>query len=197
MKKLIAILALALPLTAFASGAPQSLNITNYITSALSLTSYPTNTYNTNGLPQSTGNAVPVFNQEHIGFNFEGFFVGTNLANATIGFVLVTSMAGNTPTATSGTNNLSGGNTVLTGSDFATAGLGVIPINFTVANATNGAWVNWQTNFAAFSPVGSMIGDVNFIGVYQITNNMPGGCYITNAAAYINKKLIPTPLIGN
>lgn len=189
MKKLI-VSAFAVALALVAGAAEVNLNITNYL-AATSITSWPTNSYNTNGNPQLTGGPVGVYQQEHYGFNFQCF---ASSSNATVmAFGLVGSMANNAPQVSRGTNIYSAGNTVDLQNDWQSIATGYAPtwVVFTIPVGTN--WFNFQTNFV---PTAINLPDVNYVGVYQITNNVVGSNFFTNTAAYINKKLIPTPLIG-
>jgi hypothetical protein len=194
IKSALAGLVLAGAVSAFGAGATISLQMTNYILSGQSLTSYPTNVVQTNGLPGGTGRCVYVGSAEHYGFNFQGWAVNTNASTAsTIGINFVTSMANGTPLYTVVSNSISSNYTTI---DFSTAGSGVIPITISIpANSTN--WVNYQTNFpqAATGQLAVPL-DVNWIGIYQITNNLNSTCSVTNASALINIKLIPHPAIG-
>ncbi len=198
--------------SAQASGASISLNITNVISSnAPAIIGYPTNTvgqgpvilsYTTNGstittnynlVGYATGNGVPCFNQEHIGVNFQGYASVSNAAS--VSFTFVTSMANNTPAQTTGTNWVSQNVTNLTSSDWAApvtaSNPGVVTVVIPIAAGTN--YINWQTNFPMN---GSIFQDANFLGVYAISNTITGTGYITNTTLLVNRKLIPTPLIG-
>jgi hypothetical protein len=66
-----------------------------------------------------------------------------------------------------------------------------VPIPATTTN-----WFNYQTNIVM--DVVGIWDNADFIGIYQITNNFTATCSLQNpnGVAYLNKKLIPTPLIG-
>ena len=178
-----------------ASAGPVNLNITNFIQNGQSITSYPTNSAATNGNPAATGTAAYVVNYDHLGFDFQGQVLNTtssNAYNALVGIIIVTSMSGNQPKVSTSTNSYYT-TAVPTQNDFATVGPGVltfvVPIPLT-ATSTN--WVNFQTNF----PNTSVLAEANYVGVYQITNNLPTGITITNAVAHINPKIKPFALTG-
>lgn len=199
---------------AFGNGSLNSFMTTNSIDSGVaSITSWPTNgtstnavtfiytngtTYTTNSFYPGvgTGKAVAIFNQEHLVFNVQGWLVNTGAA-ATIGFNLTPSCTGgNGPTLG---NQVPGINTNLAANvnnaqnDFETSPANwiLVPIPATTTN-----WFNYQTNI--LMDVAGIWDNADFIGIYQITNNFPAGCSLQNpnGVAYLNKKLIPTPLIG-
>ena len=178
---------------AYGVGTPQHFNITNYLTSGYSVTSWPTNSAGTNGIPQQTGTAVPVFNQEHFGLCFQGFAFTSN--NFTVGMDIRTAMSsggyGGKPIVSYGTNVYSTNATVLLQTDWSTTPNWV---TFTVPAITNG-WFNLQTNYSIQSSQ-PPYSDANFIGVYSITCSVQASMWLTNTDLYVNGKLIPTPLIG-
>lgn len=203
---------LAVAPQAKASGSPQSLYVTNYMVASQNVVGFPTNqqvavtnaaTGGSNYVGSATGLPVYIGNYEHIGFNIQGTYVGTNISAGAIGFTLTSSMAGATPGVTVGTNNLSAGVTEINATDWATPWANSIGLmSFTLptpiapsANVATNIWINWSTNW--FMGSGIIFPDANWIGVYQLSNNMPTGCYLTNVVVTINRKLIPTPLIGN
>ena len=170
---------------AFANGSPNSFNITNTL-NTVTTTSWPTNGFGTNGLPLLTGKAVAIGNQEHIGLNFQGLLVATNTTASTVTFVLVTGMSGTGNGAvTFDTNG------VPTSNDFDTGFGGTVSVAFAITPVVGTNWINLQTNF----PPTSIFADANSVGVYSITPALHGNT-IQQAALYANKKLIPTPLIG-
>lgn len=187
---------------AFGNGSPNDFNITNSI-SAATITSWPTNftasifvNTTTNGSVISsnytsvgvlTGGPVAIGNQESIGLNLQGSVVAAAVSNCIVTVTFVTSMAANGPTVLSDTNGF------VTRNDWATTGAGnfSVVIPFTTAVGTN--WLNWQTNLSNVTIANA----ANYIGVYSIVPSMAGGgATINSAHLTVNKKLIPTPLIG-
>jgi len=175
---------------ALASGLPSNLNITNCLAGTNVITSYPTNSAGTNGIPQQTGRAVYLGNVRSFEFGVQGFLVNTGAAT-TVSMTLIPAYSGSQPQVTMGTNLLSVNVVTILQNDFldpAQAYTVVIPIPATSTN-----WYNWSTNMDVAA---SRFGNANWVGVYSISNNIPTSGQWTNVAAYVNTKLIPTPLIG-
>ena len=92
----------------------------------------------------------------------------------------------------SGINTNTAANVAAAANDFQSTGSWI-----TVAiPATTTNWFNYQTNI--IMDVATGLPNADFIGIYQITNNFTATCSLQNpnGVAFLNKKLIPTPLIG-
>jgi len=200
--------------SAFGNGSLVSFETTNSIdSSTTTITSYPTNGTSTNAITWTytngtaittntlypglqTGKAVAIYNQEHLVFNVQGWLVNTGAA-ATVGFDLVTACTGgNSPTVggtvVSGINTNTAANVTAAANDFQSTGSW---INVAIP-ATTTNWFNYQTNIVM--DVAAGLPNADFIGIYQITNNFTATCSLQNpnGVAFVNNKLIPTPLIG-
>lgn len=191
----LALAALCFTQDASALGYSTSFGITNCLQGTNQITTWPTNSVNgTNGLPLNTGHVVSIGNYDHFGLNFQGYLINTNAANTSfITFMLTGSMANNSPTLTFGTNVYSQNLTNILTSDFSATNnllLVTIPLPPLYTN-----YFNWQTNITT-GIASSYFADANYIGVYQISNNVPVGDVLTNTALYLNTKLLPRPLIG-
>ena len=197
-----------------ANGSLNSFLTTNSIDStAASITSFPTNGTSTNAITWNytngtaittnslypgllTGKAVAIYNQEHLVFNVQGWLVNTGAA-ATVGFNLATACtSGNNPAVGGqvvGINTNLAQNVNNAQNDWQTS-----PANWIVVTlpATTTNWFNYQTNIVM--DVAGNAPNADFIGIYQITNNLAATCSLfnPNGVAFVNKKLIPTPLIG-
>jgi hypothetical protein len=197
MKKFMKILAvigcgIGLASVAYGNGAPVSFNVTNYWPAAMSLTSYPTNAA-INGTNVSTGNkAVAVYNSEVISINVQGFLLNTNAsAAATQGITFVTSDAnGGNGTAPAIVLNAGG---QMIQCDWQTTAQEAITVPLT-ANTTN--WFNYQTNIVFNNFTIGSFPDANWLGIYQLTNNLGTACWMSNCTITANIKYIPHPLIG-
>ncbi len=174
-----------------AGGQLQSVNCTNVITGdggTSNIVSWPTNaTYNT-GL--STGGPVYVGNVDHFGLCVQGFQVSTNITtNAAVMVALVTSMSQSTPVVTTGTNAYSSVTSTVTRNDWQVSTPPyIVTFSFPTNSGTN--WFNFQTNI----PTSVLGSEVNWVGVYQITNSMLAGGLVTNFSVGINTKLLPNPI---
>ena len=201
--------------SAFGNGALNYFATTNSIDGTVaSITSYPTNGYTTNAISFTytngstittnsyypglqTGHQVSIYNQEHALLVVQGWLVNTGAA-CTVGINLdYAATSGNQPSYGGtvpylNTNGLSGASLPFQ-NDWETtpANWVLIPIP---ASTTN--WFNYQTNLV-FDAIGPF-DNSDFIGIYQITNNFGAGSSLVNPSgvAGVNKKLIPTPLIG-
>lgn len=163
----MAAVALLVPDRSEAQGNRVSFQITNSISSAISYVSVPTNA---SGL--STGKAIGVGNYVQAGFTFYGQGNVTNVGNTVI--TLVRADTPNPPGAADWESN---------------------PIyTLTITNAlmpTGGAnngtnIIVWHTNLDFYA-----IGPVGWIGISSITNTASGGGAITNAAAYLDTRIVP------
>jgi hypothetical protein len=166
------------------SGRADNFNVTNCVASGVSLVSWPTNTLGTNGLPQLTGGAISVANQERAGFFFQCLPL-TN-TNTSVIVTLVRSAVGNPPAVAWGTNAWSGSSLAMVQNDWESPSNGVTPIVLTIpVQGTN--LFNWFTNLND-----TLIGEANWIGVYSITNSNPGAnSVLTNVFMGLNKKILP------
>ena len=198
---------------AFGNGALVAFNTTNSIDStAASITSWPTNGTSTNAITWTytngtaittnrlypglqTGKSVAIYNQEHLVFNVQGWLVNTGAA-ATVAFNLTPACtSGNSPTVG---NQVPGINTNVFGASVSQNDFETSPANWITvpipASTTN--WFNYQTNI--IMDVVGIWDNADFVGIYQITNNFTATCSLQNpnGVAFLNKKLIPTPLIG-
>jgi hypothetical protein len=198
---------------AFGNGALVSFLTTNSIDStAATITSWPTNGTSTNAITWNytngtaittntlypgllTGKAVAIYNQEHLVFNVQGWLVNTGAA-ATVAFNLTPACTGGNGPAVG--QSVSGINTNTFGASVAQNDFETSPANWIVVPipATTTSWFNYQTNIVM--DVVGIWDNADFIGIYQITNNFTATCSLQNpnGVAYLNKKLIPTPLIG-
>ena len=201
--------------SAFGNGSLVSFGTTNSIdSSTTTITSYPTNGTSTNAITWTytngtaittntlypglqTGKAVAIYNQEHLVFNVQGWLVNTGAA-CTVGFNLTTACtAGNSPvyggSVVSGINTNLPANATANYNDWETLPQNWVTVTLP-ASTTN--WFNYQTNLVL--DVQGLWDNSDFIGIYQITNNLPATCSLQNpnGVAFLNKKLIPTPLIG-
>ena len=219
--KLIGVAALVLATvfvgqSVFGNGALNYFATTNSIDgSVASITSYPTNGFATNAISfnytngttittnsyypgLATGHQVSIYNQEHALFVVQGWLVNTSATANVIGFNLdFAATSGNQPSVGQAvpylsTNGLTGANIPLQ-NDWETtpANWLVIPVPALTTN-----WFNYQTNLVF--DTANIMDNSDFIGIYQITNNFGAGSSLVNPAgvAGVNKKLIPTPLIG-
>ena len=199
----------------FGSGTLESFLTTNSIdSSTASITSWPTNGLSTNAITWTytngtaittntlypgllTGKARAIVNQEHMVLNLQGWLVNTS--SATIGVQLVTACTGGSGPVVNG-STVSGINTNVFNNlnaasiDFESTGHW---FTFTCPAGTN--WINLQQNLVtdALLTAGNLP-NADFVGVYQITNNFTSGNSLVNpnGVLFLNKKLIPTPLIG-
>ena len=200
---------------AFGNGALVSFGTTNSIDSTTtSITSWPTNGTSTNGITWTytngtaittnvlypnlqTGKAVAIYNQEHLVFVVQGWLVNTGAA-AVVGFNLTPACTGGNGPVYGGSivgqiNTNLGPNALAAYNDYETSPANWINV---ALPATTTNWFNFQTNI-----IMDVVGpwdNADFFGIYQITNNIGGTGYLynPNGVAFLNKKLIPTPLIG-
>lgn len=190
--------------TVLANGSLVSLNATNFLDAGAggahtNISSWPTNGAATVQLGVLTGIAVPIFNQEHCVFVVQGML--SNSTAATMGITLVTACtSGNAPSV------LVNGSGLIYQNDFVTTGY-----QFNVAIPASTNWFHWETNIIGDSTTGTgalSMPNADFIGISLITNNFAANQYLTTLTVTnfytnngsimwgINKKLIPTPLIG-
>ena len=191
-----ALLCTTLAPVAYGSGALTFFQITNCLEGTNAITSFPTNSAGTNGMFQQTGRQIYIGNVRDFGLNLQGFLLNTNSANTSfVTFMICWSMAGGPPQVSYGTNVYTGNVTNLLTSDWsATNNLFQLTVPLPPAY-TN--WFNWQTNITANGILGNLVQNANWIGVYQISNNVPVGDVFTNTALGVLTKLIPSPIIGN
>ncbi len=153
-----------------------SFNCTNIVNSAVSIVSWPTNTAGTNGLPQSTGGAISVKNQEWAGFFFEGY---STTANASTVVVTLVRGFGDQP----GLSTFDSTGTNINGMQWES--ISAMTLSIPVAGATGP--VGWFTNLDR-----SFLGGCNWVGIYSITNSNRGATgALTNVVMGLNKKIIP------
>ena len=184
---------------AASGGYSTAFNPTNVLTASTpSVSGFPTNLLSAAGLPQVTGNTpIYVGYVDHIGINIQGFLVTTNTNATTIGLTFVTSMATSPPQIVYGVSNIwtAGLTNVMTQNDWCNPNINpALSLTFTtLTNALNGTyttnWINLQTNL----PTASIAGDVNWLGLYAITNNLSTGSILTNFNVYVNQKLEVKP----
>ena len=159
-----------------------SFNITNILVPG-TVAGFPTNVPTSGGIGQGTGGGVSLANNAMAGFYFTGLPIITNGGTDTIQFTLVRSGVSSPPGVTYGTNNWSANNPVLLASDWETYSNQVVPLVFTIpVNGTNA--IHWWTNIPD-----AWVYSAQWIGVGQIVTT---GCTITNAAAGVAKKIVPT-----
>ena len=199
---------------AFGNGVLNSFQTTNSIDSGTAgFASWPTNGTSTNAITFTytngaviatnsfypglmTGKAVAIFNQEHLVLNVQGFLVNTGAA-ATLTLDLRTACTGgNSPTVGGVVPYLNTNGLPVNPlqNDFESSPhLVAIPLP---ASYTN--WFNYSTNLVLDVTGSGQFPNADFIGIYGITNTLTATCSLQNPAGvvFLNKKLIPTPLIG-
>lgn len=146
---------------------------TNYLPGGTgsNITGWPTNAP---GI--ATGNAVAVYNQDIITVDVAGFLNNTNTTNNAQVFTvqLATSSAVSAPTLLVGTNQWTTNLSVTNLNDWTTNG--TPPFSFIIPANTLG-WYHVSTNFTSTTPYGT----ATFVGVYQISNNLSSGNFISNS----------------
>jgi hypothetical protein len=215
LKLLIGVAALVLATVclqpARASGSLEAFGTTNSIDSGTAaITSWPVNGTSTNAISFTngttavtfypgllTGKGLAIYNQEHLVLNVQGWLVNTGAACA-VGIDLRSALTGGSGPAVSttvpylNTNGVPG--TPLANDYESNARWFVVAIP---ASTTN--WFNFQTNIVmdANGTAGNLPNG-DFVGIRSITNSFEATCSLVNPAgvAFLNKKLIPTPLIG-
>jgi hypothetical protein len=207
MKKLLAIGAAIIASVTIATqsnagqsgGQLTSFFVTNLLqgTGGLSnIVSWPTNTALTNNTfgttGASTGQAVSIGAFEHVGITVQGLWVfPTALAgtNGSVTVTLVTAQSTSSPNTVLASNAWSNSQVVTNQNDWCMPAQGItLVLTPTAGVQTN--WLNFQTNL----DLPSLAGDANWIGVYQIQNDLGSTGFITNFTIGVNTKLLPKPL---
>jgi hypothetical protein len=201
-----------------ANGALVAFGTTNSIdSSTATFTSWPVNGTTTNALTYTTtngvvittntfypglltGKAIAIYNQEHLVLNVQGFLVNTAAATMTI-TLNGACTGGNGPANGNwvnfiNTNGIPGiYSTNVTQNDWETTGHA-----FALALPAQTNWFNFQTNIVmdVIGSGGNNFPNADFIGITTIANTLTAGCFLSNpnGVVFLNKKLIPTPLIG-
>lgn len=177
--------ALALPLKTEAAGFYESFQATNVLnftttsgatTIGTNIVSWPTNSLSTNGNGQLTGHQIAIFNQNEIGFRVQGWL--TNNAAAVMAVFLTVSGASDSPFVS--TNTITGGNTNIYGGTGAMFGRNDWSQNTYMLNIALPALTNWF-DFETNIPNTTIVGMANWVGIYQVTNNLAAGNFLTNA----------------
>ncbi|MDE2096192.1 MAG: hypothetical protein KGL39_03030 [Patescibacteria group bacterium] len=165
-------------------------------------------TYTTTLYPgQLTGKAIEVGSYEHVALNVQGWLVNTNASAGTLGINLVTATTapGQPPLSVANVANVTLGintngvpadaNLAQNNFEYPASHWIIIPIP---ANTTN--WFNFSTNLieTVNGAATTLVPDVGWVGIYQITNNLTATCYLVNpnGVAALSKKVIPSPITG-
>ena len=172
------LLAGAMALGFQAEASQQSLGITNYIVAGANgvFTSFPTNGIGTNGIcGLATGSGIDISRYNNVSFTFQGLVNNTNGTAYQLNFWLVRATTGNTPIVS--TNQI----------DYETVPQQSMIVSVPIPASTTNVPVMWYTNF----PEAQIGNGATWIGIYAISNNLANTSWVTNAAAYIGKKIIP------